>query len=168
VSRFSKAAASLLAVLAFVFISVADYATAATPTKTASDLLNSIDLAFESSTCTNVKPLLSLYSDNVLVYDVTGQASGKNDYTDFLKKQLCLMDDPSTPHADHRINFDLKEAGGSGNILWASGTYHPSYVNPKGTAISAPDLRFTFIWQKDSNGVYKVVSAHTSGQGLMR
>lgn len=167
--KLAKLSAAILsAAFALMSISAADFAKAAPPTRTATDLLNSIDLAFEASTCSNVDPLLALYSDNVLVYDTTGQAVGKNNYADFLKKQLCSMDDPKTPYADHRISFAIKEAGGNGNIIWASGTYHPTYVNQKGVAVSAPDLRFTFIWQKDNKGDYKVVSAHTSGQGSMR
>lgn len=166
VSSLSAACASVA--MAIVCIFAGNFAKAVPLDKTASDLVNSIDSAFEASSCTNVESLMALYSDDVIVYEVTGHDGGKSTYREFIKELLCLMDDPKTPVTDHRINFTIKKVGGNENILWASGTYNPSYVNPKGEDISAPDLRFTFVWEKDSDGVYKVVSAHTSGAGRMR
>lgn len=134
------------------------------PSMTASGILDQIDLAFEASQCNNVKSLLAFYSDDVVVYETSGNSLGKQAFGDYINAQLCLIDDPNTPGSDHTIEFDVKRAGAHDNFLWATGTYKATYPLASG-ALLTPQLRFTYIWEKDGAGDYKVVSQHTSGSG---
>lgn len=134
---------------------------------TVSGLLKKLDQAFEKSECGNVNPLISVFDSNAVVYEPIGSFQGRTSVQAYFNSLFCDIDNKSTPGPDHKIIFNLVESGGDSNTVWATGTLNVGYPLTSGMLYNT-DLRFTYIWEKSSDGTFKIVSSHGSGPGGMR
>lgn len=68
--------------------------------------------------------------------------------------------DALTCREDLSVEATLFRSGGDGRTLWASGLYTFSFTED--SQIVEVPARFTFVWRANRNGVFRIVTHHSS------
>ena len=64
---------------------------------------------------------------------------------------------------DLEVELVTLNAGGDGNVLWASGTSTNTFTF-NGESLEV-ELRFMFVWKANRKGVFRIVAHQSSGTG---
>jgi len=77
---------------------------------------------------------------------------GRDQITEYFDGFSCLE--------DLQVEFDTWRAGGSGQMVWATGLYTFSFID-EGETVEVP-ARYTYVWKANRKGTYRIVTHHSS------
>ena len=123
--------------------------------KQAKALLDTWDETVSSSECGDGSAVAALYQPEAALHAHDGDARGRADIKTYYDELVCLP--------DLEVTLNSWDSGGDGTVLWATGISDNAFTL-EGQPLNVK-LRFTFVWEKNSDGTYGIVAHQSSGTG---